>query len=138
MVGPSKALLSMPFAGLDSDPELIAKASPAIVMAIAGAVALKRKRSAVVLVPFAQNEITRASITTVIVPAAGPKSNTVEKMKVSETDRLAGSDGSFTVKLPAMSVRAMRKGHSLPGGAATKACAARASARAPTTATMPI
>ena len=64
---------------------------------------------------FIQREITRASKTTVTTPAEVPKSRTDVKTKVSETEILAGREGTFTVKDPVSSVRVASKNHSTPG-----------------------
>jgi hypothetical protein len=45
---------------------------------------------------------------TVSVPAGGPKRRTEVKTNVSDTERDAGIDGSFTVADPLMTVRAAR------------------------------
>ena len=48
--------------------------------------------------------MTSASRATVRVPAAGPNRRTEVNTKVSETDMVAGSDGSLTVAEPLTSV----------------------------------
>src|SRR6476620_8564992 len=48
------------------------------------------------------------SSATVSVPAGAPKSKTEVKTKVSETERLAGIEGSLTVADPLITVRAAR------------------------------
>src|SRR5262245_1031142 len=80
---------------------------------IAGAATLKRNRPAVRRVLLVQNATTNASTRTVRVPAAGPNSRTAVKMKVSETERFAGRDGSLTVKHPASTVKATRMSQSV-------------------------
>ena len=51
------------------------------------------------------------------VPAAPPNSNTAVNMKVLDTDRFAGTDGSLTVKHPARMVNPTRTSQSTAGGA---------------------
>jgi hypothetical protein len=85
-------------------------------MAIAGAVALKRTRSRDLFDLFIQKEMMRASSTTVIVPAEGPNKRAEVKTKVSETEILAGSEGTLTVNDPVKRVRAAKRNHSTPGG----------------------
>src|SRR5215207_275579 len=85
-------------------------------MAIAGAAALNNRRAGVLLAVFCQNEMTKASMTTVTVPAAEPNNRTDVKTKVSDTERLTGTDGSLIVKQPASTVMAARISHSPPGG----------------------
>ena len=97
-------------------PDARKKPSAAARIAIAGAAALKSNRLGVLLAVFIQNEITSASKTTVTVPAAVPNSNTEVKTNVSETERLAGRDGSWIVKQPAKTVNDTRTNHWNPGG----------------------
>jgi hypothetical protein len=52
--------------------------------------------------------MTNASSATVIVPAADPKRSTDVKTKVSETEIVAGRDGSLTVAEPLTRVRIAR------------------------------
>src|SRR5687767_13567403 len=85
-------------------------------MAMAGAVALNRTRATGRCAGLIHSEITSASRTTVIVPAAGPNSRTDVKTNVSETEILAGREGNFTVNEPVSSVNAARMNHSTPGG----------------------
>src|SRR5688500_11142072 len=60
--------------------------------------------------PFraSDNEIASASRATVSVPAAGPYNRADVKTKVSETEIVAGTEGSFTVADPVTSVRIAR------------------------------
>ena len=60
----------------------------------------------------------RLSRATTIVAAAGPKSNTAAKTKVSETDRRAGIVGTLTVNDPLRRVSPARMNHSYPTGLA--------------------
>lgn len=61
-------------------------------------------------------EATRVSSTTVMVPAAWPKSRVDVNTNVSETDILAGMNGSFTVNDPVNSVSAASQNQPDPGG----------------------
>ena len=58
-----------------------------------------------------QNEITRVSRTTIIVAAEGPKRTVAAKTKVSETDKLAATPGTFTVKEPLSRVNTASMDH---------------------------
>src|SRR5688572_9525216 len=87
-------------------------------MAMAGAAMLKSTFRARRLRGSSQNEMTNASRTTVMVPAAGPNRSTDVKMNVSDTEIRAEIAGTFTVKDPVNSVNAARMNHSRPGGLA--------------------
>src|SRR5258707_12399960 len=92
------------------------KASLATRIAIAGAETLKRSLRSDRLPPLNQNDMTSTSRTTVIVPADGPNSNTDVKTNVSETESLADSDGTFTVKEPVNRAKPARTNQSAPRG----------------------
>jgi hypothetical protein len=62
------------------------------------------------------HEIARTSRVTVKVPAAGPKRRTDVKTNVSEIEIVAGTEGSFTVADPAISVRRARMNQFQPIG----------------------
>jgi hypothetical protein len=83
-------------------------------IAIAGAVKLKRTLGSVCF--RIQRDPTSESITTVIVPAAGPNISTEVNTNVSDTDNLAGRDGSLTVNEPVNNVSAARTKYSTLGG----------------------
>jgi hypothetical protein len=53
--------------------------------------------------------MTKASSATVRVPAAGPNSRTAVKTNVSEMEIVAGTEGSFTVAEPLISVRTAKR-----------------------------
>ena len=66
-----------------------------------------------------------------MVPAAGPNRRTEVKTKVSETDIVAGTDGSLTVAEPLISVSTARTNQFHPIGTAYNAYADCAMAQAP-------
>ena len=82
-----------------------------------------------------QREMTNASRATVTVPAAGPKRRADVKTKVSETDMVAGTDGSFTVAEPLKSVRMASTTQFQPSGSLYSASTDWASVAAPNAAT---
>src|SRR4051794_8527290 len=91
-------------------------AEAAVQNATDGAATLNRIRRTERVDLLSQNEMTRASRTTVSVPADGPNISADANTNVSETENRAESDGTLTVKEPVKSVNTARVNHSNSGG----------------------
>jgi hypothetical protein len=78
----------------------------AIHMEIAGSVALKRMRWSVRF--LLQREMIRPSRATINVPGAVPNRSTAVNTNVSETEMVAGIEGTLTVRVPLKTVSAAK------------------------------
>ncbi|PYR11488.1 MAG: hypothetical protein DMF99_08295 [Acidobacteria bacterium] len=92
----------------------------ALHIAIAAVDTLKRTRCAVLRLKTMRYDSTSASSAAVAAPAEGPNNRPVEKMKVSEIEKLIGISGMRSVAHPLAAVSRTRISHSMPTGWTTR------------------
>jgi hypothetical protein len=92
-------------AAIGPAPAIRKNACAAIHIASGGAVALNTTRRAGMGRRASRLEMTRQSIATVTVPAAGPNSSAAAMVKLSEIEKLTGVPGSRSVADPLSAVR---------------------------------
>src|SRR4051812_14611922 len=97
-------------------PASVKKICADIQIETAGAAMLKSSRWSSLRRRFSHREIIKPSRATMRVPTGAPNSRTEVMTKVSETERLAGIEGSLTLAEPLIIVNAARISHSYPTG----------------------
>src|SRR5262245_4775990 len=114
--GRSSALIDDGLLNKGSIPAIAKRSWAATQIEAAGAAMLKRARYHSGRRFAIQNEMTRPSSATVIVPADGPNRRTDAKTNVSETEIEAPAVGKLTVAEPLINVRAASRYHGSGSG----------------------